>query len=187
MKVFKPSVSYLRKRLCIEPHTFIVLGVALPWSKRKGLEDFIELSKNGLFQIILIGISKEQKELLPTSIIAVERTSNQMELAEYYSVADVFVNATYSDNYPTTNLESIACGTPVITYNTGGSPEAVDKNTGAVVEQGNIEALCEKIIEFKNSKFKETHTLDCRKRAEECFDRNKCFEKYIEIYEQLLK
>lgn len=58
-------------------------------------------------------------------IIAIPRTSNTKELAEIYTAADFFVNPTYEDNYPTVNLEAIACGTKVITYNTGGSPETL--------------------------------------------------------------
>lgn len=85
--------------------------------------------------------------------------------------------------FPTVNLEALACGTPVITYRTGGSPEAVDEKTGVVVEQGNIEALADAIRRMRE------HPLsgaDCRRRAEEHFDKDRCFEKYIELYESLL-
>lgn len=99
----------------------------------------------------------------------------------------MFGNPTYSDNFPTTNLEALACGTPVITYCTGGSPEAVDELTGAVVVQGNLEAMSNKILEFKNTGFKQLHSSDCRKLAEECFDKDRCFEKYVELYEGLGK
>lgn len=99
----------------------------------------------------------------------------------------MLINPTYGDNFPTVNIETLACGTPVITYRTGGSPEAVDENTGAVVEQGDLEGLCAKIKEFKANGFKQQHSADCCKRAEECFDKDKCFEKYVELYESLLK
>ena len=66
------------------------------------------------------------------------------ELAEIYTAADVFLNLTYEDNYPTVNLESQACGTPCITYRTGGSVESVP--TENVVEQGDLESI-KKLIE----------------------------------------
>ena len=107
----------------------IVLGVASIWDRRKGLDDFISLSNklSGTYQIILIGLTKKQIAQLPKNIIGIERTESIEELAEYYSLAKVFVNPTYQDNFPTTNIEALACGTPVVTYNTGGSPEAIDK------------------------------------------------------------
>ena len=117
------------------------MGVASIWDRRKGLDDFISLSNklSGTYQIILIGLTKKQIAQLPKNIIGIERTESIEELAEYYSLAKVFVNPTYQDNFPTTNIEALACGTPVVTYNTGGSPEAIDKETGIVVEKGNVD------------------------------------------------
>lgn len=118
------------------------------------------------------------------NIIPIGRTQNQIELAMLYSLADVYVNPTYADMFPTVNLEALACGTPVITYRTGGSPEAVDEQTGVVVEQGNVEALADAIRKMKANPLS---SEACRKRAEEHFDKDKCFEKYIELYEKLLR
>lgn len=132
----------------------------------------------------MVGLSKEQLKILPKGIIGIERTHNVEELVDLYSSSNVLVNTTYADNFPTVNLEALACGTPVITYRTGGSPEAVDEKTGFVVEQGDVNALAEAIRKMKE------HPLSseaCRKRAEEHFDKDKCFEKYIELYESLLK
>ena len=123
----------------------IILGVASGWGKRKGLGAFEMLS--GLlpqdYQIVLVGLSKKQITRLQKNIIGIERTNNPQELAMLYSIAEVFVNPTLEDNYPTTNLEAIACGTPVITYNTGGSPESA-KGWGCVTDN-NVEALFEAI------------------------------------------
>ena len=99
-----------------------------------------------------------------------------------YSLADVFVNATYADMFPTVNLESLACGTPVITYRTGGSPEAVDEKTGAVVKVGDVHALQEAIMNMKEHPLS---SADCRQRALECFDKDKSFEEYIRLYERI--
>ena len=124
----------------------IILGVASVWSKRKGLDDFIELSKkiDNTYIIILVGLNKNEINKLPLSIIGIEKTDSPEELAELYSAADVFFNPTYEDNYPTTNLEAIACNTPVITYNTGGSIESA-KLFGYIVKKGDIESVIEKI------------------------------------------
>lgn len=116
--------------------------------------------------------------------MAISRTQNQQELALLYSMADVFVNPTYADMFPTVNLESLACGTPVITYRTGGSPEAIDSKTGIVVDQGNVRALANSFMYLRENPFS---SEDCRKRAVEHFNKDKCFEKYIELYEEILK
>ena len=101
-----------------------------------------------------------------------------------YSMADVFVNLTYADMFPTVNLEALACGTPVVTYHTGGSPEAVDESCGVVVEQGNMKEL---VIALNKMKAAPLKAEACRKRAEENFDKDKCFETYVALYESLLK
>ena len=119
-----------------------------------------------------MGLKPEQIKQLPAGIIGISRTESQKELAEYYSMANAFVNLTYLDTFPTVNLEALACGTPVITYRTGGSPEAVDESTGIVVEQGNLEEL------VKSIKYLREHPLSsqaCRERAERLFDKDKCF------------
>ena len=120
---------------------------------------------------------------LPVGIKGITRTSNLDEMVQLYSDTDVFVNPTYSDNFPTTNIEALACGTPVITYNTGGSPEAVDSKTGVVIEQGNINALADTIMNMRDYPLS---SEDCRKRAEEKFDKERCFEEYIDLYNKLL-
>lgn len=166
----------------------LILGVAAQWGERKGLEEFYKLRDRldvDTYDIALIGLSDEQIAALPAGITGIRRTQNVGELAAYYTRASVFVNPTYSDNYPTTNLEAMACGTPVITYRTGGSPEALTPDTGVVVEQGDIEALTEAITMVCN-KGKEHYHDACRRRAEEHFNRQICFDKYLDLYNELL-
>ncbi len=165
----------------------VLLGVASPWTERKGYNDFFKL-RSGLgdeYAIIMVGLSPKQLSSLPKGIIGIERTQNATELAGLYSCADVFVNTTYEDNYPTVNLEAIACGTPVITYNTGGSPEAVTQETGMVVPQGDIDCLVSAIRNILGDD-RETYRRACRMRAEKCFDKTKCFEQYITLYNELI-
>lgn len=137
---FKPTESNIREQLGIKDK-YMILGVAAQWTERKGLKDFIDLSMklNDSCSIVLVGLTKKQISSLPDNVIGLEKTNSVEELVELYSAADVFFNPTYEDNYPTTNLESKACGTPVITYNTGGSPESVDPRF--VVNPGDLEAV----------------------------------------------
>ena len=163
----------------------VILGVASPWNQRKGFNDFLELRKklDESYAIVLVGLTEKQIQLLPEGVIGISRTESQHELAEYYSLADVFCNLTYLDTFPTVNLEALACGTPVITYRTGGSPEAVDDKTGIVVEQGNIEGVVQAIKLVNKHQLSPT---DCRERAERLYDKDSCFNKYIELYNSLL-
>lgn len=165
---------------------YTILGVANIWEERKGFADFIRLRKvlPQEYNIVLVGVSKKQKTILPTGIIGIERTQDQKELAQLYSEANVLVNPTYEDNYPTTNLEAMACGTPVITYKTGGSPESLSKDTGLVVEQGDINGLVSAIHEVCENG-KEYYTEKCRTWAEEHFDMHQCFESYIQLYKEI--
>lgn len=169
------------------PDKFIILGIASTWEKRKGLDEFIKLNTltSDKYCIILVGLHKDQIKKLPNGIIGLQRTENVNELAKFYSLADVFVNPTLEDTFPTTNLESLACGTPVITYKTGGSIESVSDDTGIIVEKGNIQELFEaiKIIQGKGKDF---YSIQCRKRAEENYNKNDRFDDYIELYNNIL-
>jgi putative colanic acid biosynthesis glycosyltransferase len=124
--IFKPTLSNFREKYNLK-HQKIILGVANVWDKRKGLDDFIDLSKiiDDNYKIVLVGLSKKQINNIPVNILGLERTKNPEELAKIYSAADILFNPTHEENYPTVNLEANACGIPVVTYNTGGSPETV--------------------------------------------------------------
>lgn len=196
-----------------ERRVFKIIAVSSVWYPNKGELDIYKLRTilpDDEYEITMVGLSAEQAKNLPKGIRGIQRTQNVQELAQLYSEADVLINPTYEDNFPTVNIEALACGTPVITYKTGGSPEAVrdkvsdgfkefsfdsahDKrqvsggaelyNTGMVIEQGNVVALANAVMQMKD---KPLSSADCRKRAEELFDKDKCFEKYVELYEDLL-
>ncbi len=150
----------------------IILGVASIWEKRKGLADFLALSKliSDEYQIVLVGLSKYQIKQLPENVTGITHTTDAKELASLYAVADVFVNLTYEDNYPTTNLEAQACGTPVISYETGGSTESA-REYGIVVKKGDLSAVAS-IINYK----KYLECIDCRSNHD-------FLEEYANIYE----
>lgn len=185
--VFQPNHNpFIRNKYKLNDK-LIILGVASTWSIRKGLKDFIELRSklDSDFQIILVGLDEDQIKLLPDKIIGISKTESVQELALYYSSADIFVNPTWEDNFPTTNLEALACGTPVITYNTGGSPEAINEDTGFIVEKGDIQGLIHAINIIKD-RGKSSYSAACRDRAEKLYDKNDRYMDYIKIYESIL-
>lgn len=181
LNVFKPIDSDLRNKLGISHNKIVLLGVSSKWNDAKGLAEMIWLSEDSRFQVILIGVQEGLIDCLPKEIIAMKRTESQTQLAEFYSMADIFVNPTYNDSFPTVNLESLACGTPIITYRTGGSPEAIDDKTGIVVERGDRDALKDAIVAMSSWDFKECKQY-CLNRASECFDQNNCYTTYLGIY-----
>ena len=161
---------------------YMILGVADNWEKRKGLDVFLELARRlypESYQIVLVGTNEKVDRMLPQNIISIHRTLNQQELAEIYTAADLFVNPTREDNYPTVNMEALACGTPVLTFRTGGSPEALDKTCGSVVECNDVDALEQELIRICQDRPYSKEA--CRVRASE-FDKDKQFERYIELY-----
>lgn len=164
---------------------FHIIAVSNVWLPYKGIFDIFKLREllSDEYEITMVGLSSDQIKTLPNGIHGITRTQNVQQLVELYNEADVLINPTYADTFPTVNLEALACGTPVITYKTGGSPEAIDEKTGVVVEQGNVTALANAIMQMKD---KPLSAEACRKRAVEYFDKDKCFEKYVELYEELL-
>ena len=168
---------------------FIILGVASTWGKRKGLEEFIKLNtylNNKEFVIVLVGLSKTQVKDIPDSIVGIRRTESVSQLADLYSAADVFINPTFEDTFPTTNLESLACGTPLITYKTGGSVESVSEDTGIIVDKGNTLGLIDAINVIRK-KGKGFYEINCRKVAEANFNNKIKFNDYIKLYEDIKK
>lgn len=165
----------------------ILLGLASIWSEEKGLNDFIKLAGmlNDDEVIVLVGITPEERKILPDNVVGIGRTENIRQLAELYAAADVFINPTWQDNYPTVNLEAIACGTPVVTYRTGGSIEVITEDTGMIVEQGDVKGLMDaaRIIEHNG---KDRYSGACRKYALKHFRKEDRYEDYFRLYDELL-
>ena len=181
--VFKPSKSDFRKEHALE-NKKIVLGVSFGWDKRKGLDVFIELSKRlpDSYKIVLVGTNAKTDKILPGNILSIHRTQDQHELAEIYTAADVFVIPTREENYPTVNMEALACGTPVLTFCTGGSPEMIDETCGSVVDCDDIGALESEVVRICTEI---PYTKDaCLNKAKD-FDQNERFKEYVELYERI--
>lgn len=154
--IFKYTKSDIKEKYNIKSKK-IILGVASVWDKKKGLDTFIELSKklDDDYQIVLIGLNKKQIKKLPNNVIGIDRTENVQELVKWYSAANVFFNPTLEDNYPTVNLEAIACGTPVITFDTGGSSESSEFFGITIDKKISFEKFIKEILDkkFKNNSF----------------------------------
>lgn len=182
LSVFKPRDTEFRKKHNIKAK-YILLGVAFEWGYRKGLDVFVELSKrldSALYQIVLVGTDENIDAQLPSNIISIHRTADQIELAEIYTAADVFANPTREEVMGMVNVEALACGTPVLTFETGGSPECIDNSCGSVVPCNNIDAFREE-IERICEEYPYTKEA-CLARAR-YFDMNDKFKEYVELYE----
>ena len=178
LEVFKPTPSKFREEYGIGNRKMI-LAVSNVWSPKKGFLDVCKLADmidTQEYALVIVGVTEEQKKQLPASIVAITRTQNVQQLVEIYSTADVFINPTYEDTFPTVNLEALACGTPVVTYNTGGSVEAIDAASGAVVEQGNVAQLLEVVQHI--SEWNRASAL-CRGKL---YGKHDKYEEIIELY-----
>lgn len=154
----------------------IILGVASEWTERKGLKDFVLLDSmidHEKYLIVIVGVTEKQKKSLPKSMLAISRTNSAKELAEIYSAAFVVFNPTYEDNFPTIILEATACGTYVITYDTGGCKESLNDKTGSVIQKGDIQEALDII---------ESIELEDEVKLDDQFNKKSMILKYIELY-----
>ena len=185
INVFSPQPKNAHERYYIDKHKKIILGVTDIWDKRNGLNDIYELAKRlppKDYAIVLVGkLIEEPSDIDGCQIVYVNRTQNALELAQLYFSATVLVNPTYQDNYPTTNLKAIACGTPVITYRTGNIPEFVDESICPVVSQGDINGLLSTIERLSNTDYADAY----RRNALRVFDNLKSFNPYIRLYNSI--
>ena len=186
--LFKPIFNgEMRKNYKLDGK-FVILGVASIWSQRKGLSDFIALSRiidtNSI--IILVGLNPKQTKDLPSNIIGISRTENIRELAELYSTANVYVNTSVEETFGLTNVEALSCGTPIIVYNATACPESVSTETGLIVAKNNVPALWEAIQEVK-LKGKGHYSAHCVERAHALYRKEDRNNEYIYLYNNLLK
>lgn len=128
----------------------VIMGIAAPWGQRKGLDEFLKLSKDlpEKYQIVMVGVREDLAKALPSNIIALPPTSSKEYLADVYSSSDLLVMPTYADNYPTVGLESQACGTPVLAYDAGGTKETLLLEHSSCVKKGDYDALLKEVLSF---------------------------------------
>jgi len=181
--IFKPTYNIdLKNRF---EGRYVILGVALEWGKRKGLDYFCRLASDldEEYQIILVGTDDVIDRELPSNIVSIHRTNSQKELAEYYTISTVFVNPTREDNFPTVNIEALACGTPVVCFNSGGTAEIIDDSCGIAVETGDYEGLLSSIIKIKDTNCFSKDSCIARSKL---FQERLKFNEYVELYNEVL-
>ncbi len=154
-EVFRPLDGTSVKNKYGLNNKFIILGVAFAWDKRKGLDEFLELSENLTEDevIVLVGLTAEQTRKMPPNIIGITRTEDQEELAQLYSAADVFVSTSKEETFGLVTAEAMACSTPVIVYNLTACGEIVTPDCGIVREEN--EALRGAINKIKEMGLKD--------------------------------
>lgn len=179
LTLFKPTESDFREKYGLGDKK-IWLGVAMGFDERKGYPYYLEIAKKlpENTYLVMVGVNKEQIDALPSNIVGIERTANQKELAEIYSAADVFVNCTMEEILGMVNIEALACGTPVVTFRTGGSPECIDETCGRVVPQGDVDALIKAAEELQVKDISGA----CRKRVETYYRAEQSFAAYVNLY-----
>ncbi len=162
-----------------------LLGVSYEWNEKKGLDVFIELAARleEDYRIVLVGTDDAVDAKLPPDIVSIHRTQDRQEMARLYAGADLFINPTREDTFPTVNLEALACGTPVVTFDAGGSPECVDEKTGVVVPVGDVDAMEAAIRRLTRQPL---DARDCVNRGK-LFDKQDRFKEYIALYDEIVK
>ncbi|MCD7820086.1 MAG: glycosyltransferase [Lachnospiraceae bacterium] len=176
LTIFKPHCSQVREIYHLE-NKFIVLCVAFSWGYRKGLDRIERLAEvlDDRFQIMMVGIDK--CNVKSENIICIPRTDSQSELSDIYASSDVFLNTTREDNFPTVNIEALACGIPVLSYGAGGSAEAFDENSGMIVTDNTVIDILNKLYENNFSREK------CAERGK-FYDMNIKFQEYVDLYNE---
>ena len=183
ISIFKPSKLSFKRQF----KSNVILGVAFGWEKRKGIDVFVRIANDpdmSDFKVVLVGTTEAIERSLPKNIKTIRKTNDQRELAELYSKSLVLLNPTREDNYPTVNLESISCGTPVVTFDSGGSKESILDNCGIVVEKDDYEGVKNAIKEI---------CLDQEKYRKECISKRAFFEdkkkymEYLDLFNSLME
>ena len=181
--VFRPSpFDDLKEKHGLKDEK-IVLSVAQNFmNEHKGGKYILELAKllkEENIKFILIGISDSSLEL-GENVIAISRTDNQNELAKYYSMADIFIICSKQENFPTVCLEALACGTPVIGFDRGGTKETAPDSLGKFAEYGDIEALNKLVLDCVKT---DEISKQCYDFAYHHYSKEKMYNEYLYLYQ----
>ncbi len=192
LDLFKPystnSEIEIKNKYSIPLQKDFIIGVAYPWSERKGLNDYLKLRKvlDDKVLIVLVGLNSKQIDDLPKGIIGIPRISEPRDLAQLYSSASVVMNLSTAETFGMTTAEGFACGTPCVGYNCTATPELITGNTGFIINEGDITGINNAVNTIIN-KSKSHYSIHCRERAKTLFDKNKCFNQYVDLYIDLAK
>ena len=179
-EIFKPHESDIRNELGLEGK-FVILGMADKWFAQQNREIVEKLiaAQDENTKIVIVGCREEQMAYFSKfeSVVPMGYISDRHRLADVYASSDVFVNLTRADTLPTVNMESICCGTPVITFDCCGSPELVDDECGFIVKEGDSDGLISAIENIKSKPL----DFDVQRQHKK-FDKNECYKRYLDIY-----
>lgn len=186
MEVFQPRSSKLRTKLDLE-NEFVILGVATRFHESKGLSLFFKLAAMlpSHWKIVFVG-EVPSDITLPENILSVGKTENTVELAEYYSMADVFVQMSVEETFGKVTAEALSCGTPAIVFNSTANPELIGEGCGYVVEPKNVEQVYECLQEVEKQG-KEHYSQNCRAFIHENMNKEKVLQSFVEVYEKLVR
>lgn len=183
IQLFQPTENSKRKELGIT-EKFVILGMANKWLAQENEETFKQYLKKKKENWVLVLLGCQDAQTISKGVIGLPYVQDRKELAGLYSMVDVFVNITKVDSLPTVNIEALACGTPVVTYASGGSAETVSKDVGITVPYGDTETLITSIEEIENLG-KAFYSDKCVQRARKNHDIRCCYNAYLELYQSL--
>lgn len=183
LQAFHPAENSLRARYELE-NNYVVLGVSNGFDKFKGSHYFIKLAEQlpEEYKVVLIGVNEENRHIYPDNMLVLPRTNSSEELSEFYTMADVFVNPTLQETQGLTNIEALACGTGVVTFKSGGSPECIDESCGIAVNRDDLQGLLQAVIKACEAPF---DSDACRQRAG-LYDKTRLNPLYIKLYEECI-
>lgn len=185
--IFYPRrVKHIKEKHNLTDQKLILSVAPNIMSEQKGGRLVLELAeklKNENIKFILVGV-EDLNEQFDTNVIAIGKTTNQNELAQYYSAADLFLICSNRENFPTTCIESLACGTPIIGFDEGGTKETAPKDYGRFVNYGRINSLYQVIKSIFNKEIKLNSNKHCAEFAKINYDRSIMVDKYINIYNE---
>lgn len=184
--IFTPHESNFRKELGLAADQFVVLGMADKWSslQNRAMVERLLKSLPQDTKVVIVGCNKAQKSYFAKyeNVIPLGYIADRKHLSDVYAAANVFVNLTHADTLPTVNMESICCGTPVVTFDCCGSPELVGDGCGYVVKENDVDALMEKINQIRKIPLRYDVLAQQKK-----FDKNESYKEYLTIYEGMCK
>lgn len=186
LQAFKPRSSNFREQYGLE-NAFVILGVSSYWTAEKGIDVFLRLAEKlpEPYRIVLVGGDPADSKTLPRSIVHIPRVENKQRLAEIYTAADVFFNPTQEEVMGLVNVEALACGTPVVTFPTGGSPECIDSRCGICLPVPTVDAAMQALAQLEK-KTVQFSPEQCIRRSRH-FDQKRCMESYLQVYTSILQ
>lgn len=163
----------------------VILGVASSWSREKGLQDYLTLARElgDEYAVCLVG-SIPERTVLPSNVHHVPTTNSPRELSELYSAADVFVMLSAEETFGKVSAEALACGTPVVCYDSTANKELVGEGCGAVHPLGDMNALADSVRAIC-AEGKETYSEACRAFAEANFRKEDRISDYLDLYQRI--